>query len=647
MKDSLAPQNATTTGTTSANEMQGWIEKKLLESEQRFRVLIENSSDAIALIDQEAHFLFVSPSTGRIMGYIPHELIGRCVVDFMHPEDFEHHGKKIFADVLQQPGKAITTEFRFRHQNGSWRWLEVVLTNRFTDHAIGAIVANFRDITERKEADEARLKLAAIVVSSGDAIIGKTLDGIITSWNAAAERMYGYTGDEIVGKPITLLFPLDRQNEFTSIMEQIKKGERIDSYETTRVRKDGTILTVSVTVSPIKNMAGEIMGASAIARDISEQKRLEAEVRQAKQQLEVIFQHVADGITVQDQSGTIIYVNDTGARRSGFSSAQEMLALDRQTLEQHLSRFEMKDEGGHLISLTELPAFKALQGVRYSEMVIQYLDTSTGTSSWAIVKSTPIFDERGQVQLAVNIFSDITEQKELEQRKDAFIGMASHELKTPMTSLKGFTQLLRRMFERQGITEPLRYLARMEGQLDRLTKLIKDLLDITKMQTDKLPLRVEAFDLSEFVRETVENTQAMSVTHRLYFERAAHPQVVGDKDRIEQVLINLLSNAVKYSPDAHSVIVRVSADQEYAIVSVQDFGKGIAEVHQQKIFERFYQVSDTEDKPFSGLGIGLYISSQVIKQHQGRIWVESSKGAGATFYFTLPLKEPKPALLTN
>src|SRR5436305_1300669 len=143
MKDSLAPQNATTTDTTSTNEMQGWIEKKLLES-------------------------------------------------------------------------------------------------------------------ERKEADEARQKLAAIVVSSSDAIIGKTLDGIITSWNAAAERMYGYTGDEIVGKPITLLFPLDRQNEFTSIMEQIKKGERIDSYETTRVRKDGTILIVSVTVSPVKNTAGEI-----------------------------------------------------------------------------------------------------------------------------------------------------------------------------------------------------------------------------------------------------------------------------------------------------------------------------------------------------------------------------------------------------
>ena len=224
--------------------------------------------------------------------------------------------------------------------------------------------------------------------------------------------------------------------------------------------------------------------------------------------------------------------------------------------------------------------------------------------------------------------------------------MASHELKTPVTSLQGFTQLLKRMFERQGITEPLHYLTPMEGQLDRLTKLIKDLLDISKMQMGKLPLRVEAFDLSELVRETVEEMQAMVVTHHLHFESTAQLVVVGDKERIEQMLIHLLKNAVKYSPDVDRVIVRVSADQEQATVSVQDFGKGIAEAHQQKIFECFYQVSDTEEKPFSGLGIGFYISSQIMKQHQGRIGVESTKRAGATCYFTLPLKDPKVALLT-
>ncbi|HLH62496.1 MAG TPA: PAS domain S-box protein [Ktedonobacteraceae bacterium] len=496
------------------------------------------------------------------------------------------------------------------------------------------------------EEEDTRQSLAAIVVSSYDAIISKTLDGIITSWNASAERMYGYTAEEVIGKSITVIFPLDRQDEFFQIMERIKKGERVEPYETKRLRKDGTLLDISVTVSPITDRSGTIVGASAIARDISEQKRMQVELRQAKQQLEVIFQHVADGITVQDTSGAIVYINDTGARRYGFSSAQEMLTLDKQALEQYLTRFIMKDEDDHLLPPAELPAFKVLQGEPHAERVIHYLDTQSGISSWALLKSTPIVDEHGNVQLAVNIFSDITEQKELEQHKDAFIGMASHELKTPLTSLKGFTQLLKRMFEKQGILEPLPYLTRMDSQLDKLTKLIKDLLDISKMQKEKLPLNIETLDLNELVSQTVEIMQAMIHTHHLHFESAAQPAAVGDRDRIGQVLINLLNNAVKYSPDADQVVVRVSADQEQAIVSVQDFGKGIAPVHHQKIFDRFYQISDDDDKPFSGLGIGLYISSQIIKQHHGRLWVESQKGSGATFYFALPLKGQKAALLT-
>ncbi|HZU67358.1 MAG TPA: PAS domain S-box protein [Ktedonobacteraceae bacterium] len=496
-------------------------------------------------------------------------------------------------------------------------------------------------IENSSEAEDARHRLAAIVVSSFDAIISKTLDGIITSWNASAERMYGYSAAEVIGKSITVIFPPDRQDEFFQIMERIKRGERVEPYETKRVRKDGTMLDVSITISPVRDRTGKITGASTIARDISEQKRLQAELWQAKQQLEVIFQHVADGITVQDTRGSIIFANDTGARRCGFSSAQEMLALDRQALELHLTRFQMKDEHDRLLTLAELPAVKVWQGDKFAEQVIHFLDMQSGASAWSLVKSTPIVDEHGAVQLAISIFSDITEQKELEQRKDAFIGMASHELKTPLTSLKGFTQLLKRMFERQDILEPLPYLARMDSQLDRLTKLIKDLLDISKMQKDKLPLNIETFDLNELVDQTVEVMQAIMRTHHLRVESTSQPEVVGDKDRIGQVLINLLTNAVKYSPDADQIIVRVSADQEQAIVSVQDFGKGIASVHQQKIFDRFYQISDGDDKPFSGLGIGLYISSQIIKQHHGRLWVESQKGSGATFYFTLPLKSQK------
>jgi PAS domain S-box-containing protein len=492
--------------------------------------------------------------------------------------------------------------------------------------------------------DNARLyqqvqQLAAIVVSSSDAIIGKTVDGIITSWNAAAERMYGYSAEEIVGKPITLLYPPDRQDELTAIMEKIKKGEGIEHYETTRVRKDGTIITVSVAVSPVRDAEGEITGASTIARDISEQKRLEAELRRSKQQLEVIFANIADGISVQDANGRLIFMNEAGARRSGYASAAQALHISKsQTLRANTEqRFEMRDEHGNPLPYEELPGKRALRGEEAPQAVIQYFDRVLQTRQWALVKAQPIFDDRGRVELAVTIFSDVTESYEEKQRKDEFISMASHELKTPVTSLKGFTQILQRRLLKQGDDQALHYVARMDAQINRLTKLVSDLLDVSKMQAGKLPFNLEPFDLNALVQETVENVQAAASTHQVLVEGRIDGCIPGDKDRLGQVFINLLTNAVKYSPRAEKVLVWLSQDKEHAIVSVQDFGIGIDTSHHQRIFERFYQVTDAEERTHPGLGMGLYISNEIVQRHHGRMWVESTKGKGSTFCVALPL----------
>jgi signal transduction histidine kinase len=231
--------------------------------------------------------------------------------------------------------------------------------------------------------------------------------------------------------------------------------------------------------------------------------------------------------------------------------------------------------------------------------------------------------------------------RQLEQRKDEFISMASHELKTPVTSLKGFTHILQRRLAKQGDEQVLHFIARMDAQLDKLTKLISDLLDVSRMQTGKLTFQEEPFDLTLLVQESVENLQAGTQTHQLLFERTGSALVYGDKDRLGQVLINLFTNAIKYSPAADKVLVRVSTDQDTATVSVQDFGIGIAESHHEYIFERFYQVSDPMEKTYPGLGIGLFISNEIVIRHHGRLWVESIKGQGSTFSFTLPLFREK------
>ena len=268
-----------------------------------------------------------------------------------------------------------------------------------------------------------------------------------------------------------------------------------------------------------------------------------------------------------------------------------------------------------------------------------------GSIHWLLAQGEVYYDADNQPERIVGVNIDITERKILEQRKDEFVGMTSHELKTPLTSLKGFLHLLRRSLSKQqetpAQTQALTYLDKVDRQVNRLTKLINDLLDISRIQTGKLNYREEYFDLDMLIQEIIENVQAMTTTHLLVYEEHVHAQVYGDRDRIGQVLINLLTNATKYSPQAEQVLLRVSKDenQREVTVSVQDFGIGIDQEHQEKVFERFYQISKPGELPFSGLGIGLYLSSEIIKRHYGRLRVESEKGNGSIFSFTLPLAE--------
>lgn len=471
------------------------------------------------------------------------------------------------------------------------------------------------EIAERKAAEKALQRMAAIVESSNDAILSKDLEGIITSWNPAAERLFGYKAAEVIGQPVTLLFPADRQEEFAQIMERIRRGERVDHYETLRQRKDGTLLNVSVTVSPIKESTGAIIGASDIIRDITAQKQLESRSRQ-------LFNSNLIGVFVSDFAGTFLEANDAFLDLLGYSRED----LQAGTLQ----RDAITPSEFHFLSQE---AMKALQEIGTSGPYEKEYLHKSGKRIPVLVAVSRI----EQTDTCIGFVLDISERKELEQRKDEFISMASHELNTPVTSLKGFLSLLQRRLAAHGDEKELHYLARMDTQVNKLTKLISDLLDISKMQTGHLVYREECFDMDALVKEIVENVQGVAPKHHLLLEGQSHARVFGDRDRIGQVLINLLNNAVKYSPRSDRVLVRVRKDQNMVYVSVQDFGIGISEEHQHKIFDRFYQVTDPQEKTYPGLGIGLYISYEIVKRHAGHLWVESQKGQGTTFHLSLPL----------
>ena len=232
------------------------------------------------------------------------------------------------------------------------------------------------------------------------------------------------------------------------------------------------------------------------------------------------------------------------------------------------------------------------------------------------------------------------ERREVEQRKDEFISMASHELRTPLTSLGGYIELLQRKFARQDNQEELRILSKMATQTKRLSGLIADLLDLSKIQTGGLAFAEEPVDVDALVAEVVESLQQSSARHQIYIEGSTQGEIIGDRERLGQVLTNLLTNAIKYSPNAEKIIVHLVHIQNELTVGVQDFGIGIPLAHREKVFERFYRVRNSQDRTFfPGLGMGLYIAHQIIERHGGKIWVESAEGQGSTFSFSLPKRE--------
>src|SRR5476651_1026367 len=246
-----------------------------------------------------------------------------------------------------------------------------------------------------------------------------------------------------------------------------------------------------------------------------------------------------------------------------------------------------------------------------------------------------------KTSLILLAIEDITERKQLEQQKDEFISIASHELKTPITSVKAYTQILGQRFQKAGDMKSAELIGKADSQLDKLTNLIGDLLDITKLEAGGIQFHESYFDFNELIENTVEELQRTTEKQHIVKELQPSRTVYGDHDRLGQVLTNFISNAIKYSPAADKIIVKTAIDKNNTTLRVQDFGVGLLQEDQAKVFERFYRVGGPDQATYPGLGLGLYIASEIIKRHKGRVWVESKPGKGSTFCFSLPMTKQK------
>jgi PAS domain S-box-containing protein len=502
--------------------------------------------------------------------------------------------------------------------------------------------------TAARDADELRSRLAAIVAGSDDAIISKTLEGVIVTWNEGATRIFGYTPEEAIGRPITMLIPPERLDEEPRILARLRKGERVDHFETVRARKDGHLVDISLTVSPVRNSAGEIVGASKIARDITQQKRAEEALRLSGERFRLMADSAPVLIWIADQSKSRTWfnrswLNFTGRQpeqESGFGWTQNVHEDDLATC------LQVYGEGFD----TRQP-FRAEYRLRRAD----------GMPRWIIEQASPLFEGPGRSFSGyVGSCVDITESKQLQTEreemlkaeraareeaervgrlKDEFLATVSHELRTPLNAILGWATLLRRLDP--GSDDHVRGLETIERNARVQGQIIADLLDMSRIISGKVQLDVQPTDLNDVINAALDavrlSIEAKKLRLRVTLDARAG-KLRGDPGRLQQVFWNLLTNAVKFTPSGGRIDVVMERVNSHVEVTVEDSGAGIKPEFLAFVFDRFRQADSSTTRRHGGLGLGLSIVKHLVELHGGSVRVKSAgEGHGATFIVALPI----------
>jgi PAS domain S-box-containing protein len=598
--------------------------------------------------DAKADLFFVGARTAEILGLSAMSPVTRGQIqERMSPQDCEQ------ANVAFQEALATRSdydvEFRIELPGGKHRWVAARGRGLYAEGGLVLGMAGVaQDISDRKQAEETRSLLAEVVASSDDAIISKTLDGIITTWNSGAQRMFGYAADEVIGQPITLLIPPDHLDEEPDILQRLRRGERIEHYETIRRRKDGTLLNVSLSVSPMRDIKGTIVGASKIARDVTDRKRAEQAVRAS----EVRFRLMADSAPV------LIWMADTSKACTWFNKA--WLEFSNRTMEQELGfgwvqnihpddldRF-LRIYSDHFEARS---AFKTEYRFRRHDGEWRWLidnavplyEGSDGTFSGYIGSCVDITEFRqaatDREQLLLSERAARSEAERLGRMKDEFLATLSHELRTPLNAILGWATLLRRV--KVGSDDYVKGLETIERNARVQTQIIADLLDMSRIISGKVQLDVQPVDLHEVISAALDSVRPSADAKQLRLRAtldAKAGRIRGDASRLQQVFWNLLTNAVKFTPAAGRIDIVLERVNSHVEVSIEDSGIGIKPEFLGFVFDRFRQADASITRRHGGLGLGLSIVKHLIELHGGTVRVKSpGENQGSTFIIALPI----------
>jgi two-component system CheB/CheR fusion protein len=644
------------------------------------RALLDSALDCIITMDANGLIMEFNAAARRVFGYTREQAVGKELASLIIPPAMrERHraGLRHYLETGEGPVLGRRLEVTALRSDGSEIMVELAITALQMEKR-PVFTAYLRDITDRNKGEEASRRLAAIIESSDDAIITKDLNGIITSWNAAAERLFGYPPEEIIGKPVTTLIPLDRHHEEPHILGRIRRGERIEHYETVRCRKDGSLLNISVTVSPLKNENGKVIGASKIARDITD--RIQNERRRTAQyavanllagswSLEKAGPRIIEAIAAVGNwtAGSIWLQNKTEVRlecvttwcKSGselqkFAQVTQEMVLDpgaglpgRVFTSQkpawihdvvHDASFARaaaaaaaKLKGAFALPLRTEDQVNGVLELFSPETVVP--DDDMLSLVEALGSQIGLFVHRRQIEVELKREKEAAEAANA--AKDRFLATLSHELRTPLTPILIWAGgMVNDPSLPPEVEEGLQMVCR---NVELEARLIDDLLDLTRITRGKLQLHLRKSNAHDLLGHAVDIVREEITSRELQLSvqfQAADHVVLADAARLQQVFWNVLRNASKFTPARGAVTVRTANPQPQALtIEISDTGIGIEPEYLEKVFDAFEQFGPRRE----GLGLGLAISRAIVEMHHGSIRA-FSQGTGKGTKFVIDLQ---------
>jgi PAS domain S-box-containing protein len=626
-------------------------EARLKENEDRYRMLVETIRLGITLIDPRHRILAINEAHAR--------MVGRTVKECLGQECFRVFEKR--SEVCAQcpgtqamkTGKTVEFETTVVRDDGTPYAARVqAFPVCAADGSPQGFVEVVEDVSERKGAEKQLAHFSAIVSSSRDAIIGATVDGVATSWNQGAVCLFGFEADEMIGRKISRLLPADRGDEIAAIFKRIKQEGAVEHYETVCRRKNDTFVDVSVTLSPIRDACGEIVGASAIVRDITERKRAEEMVRASEEKYRTYISNSSTGVFVCDCTGRYVEVNAAACRLLGYSNEELMQrgipdVVSPEDVPSAMVSFEKMMETGHPVS-TEFGfvckdgarTFLSVDAVRLgADRAIGFChDVSKRRNAEQSLKqySSALEEANGRLEEAC-------EQAQAANRaKSEFLANMSHEIRTPMTAILGYSDILLDDAEDEEIVNALKIIKR-NGH--HLLDIINDILDLSKIEAGRQDVAREACLPGEIVSNLIDTMRIRAEEKGLRLVATCDgdiPEIiVADAGRLQQIMVNLVGNAIKFT-ESGEIRVRTRVDRSIPDApklqfDVTDTGVGMTEKQMRLLFQPFSQVDGSARRRYGGTGLGLAISQRLARLLGGDISVRSKFGEGSTFSLTIAL----------